>query len=473
MVPIVVLLGVYSLGVSLLPGIKPALTAVPALAAAVSRHAWYPLVVGGIAVIVSYALTADDGQSFQDVRATTRASAIAVVSVLGSLAVIIRERQERVLRQTRMVADAVQRVLARPIPDRIGPMRAAVHYSAAHAYAKIGGDLYEVLQTRYGVRAVVGDVQGKGLDAVETAAAMLGAFREAAHEEPAFDQLARRLADPLDRMPGRNGEAFVTAVLMGVGSEAIAEVVNCGHPSPLLLRNTETPRGLDPPERVPPLGVLPPDQVRPPVLSVPLRPGDRILLYTDGVIEARDPAGNFYPLAERLRWQVRDEPREILRRLNRDVLRHVGRRLDDDAAMVLLEYAPHGAVQKSGRGLVLPGPRTRMAGALPIQPGLPSGHQMSGLFAVYVRDKRPGHEHESSAGRPPGRVSVHERVDAWEATPAAGSARRPIACSRAASRARPRPARRTTGRRRSACLSRSGPGSRRAGNASCTDHGRW
>ena len=377
MVPIVVLLGAYSLGVSLLPGIKPALTAVPALAAAVSRHAWYPLVVGGIAVIVSYALTAHDGQSFQDVRATTRASAIAVVSVLGSLAVIIRERQEQVLTQTRMVAEAVQRVLARPIPDRIGPMRAAVHYSAAHAYAKIGGDLYEVLQTRYGVRAVVGDVQGKGLDAVETAAAMLGAFREAAHEEPALDRLARRLAEPLDRMPGRDGEAFVTAVLMGVGRDAIAEVVNCGHPSPLLLRNTETPRGLDPPERVPPLGVLPPDQVRPPVLSLPLRPGDRILLYTDGVIEARDPAGNFYPLAERLPWQARDDPGETLRRLNRDVLRHVGRKLDDDAAMVLLEYAPQAAVQKSGRDLVLPGLRTRVAGTLPIQPGLPSGHHCS------------------------------------------------------------------------------------------------
>ena len=53
LLPIVILLGVYALGMSLLPGIKPALPAVPALAAAVTRHAWYPLVVGGIAVIVT------------------------------------------------------------------------------------------------------------------------------------------------------------------------------------------------------------------------------------------------------------------------------------------------------------------------------------------------------------------------------------------------------------------------------------
>jgi len=340
MLPVIALLCVYAVGASLVPGIKPALTAIPALAAAVTRHAWYPLAVGVVAVIVSYVLTADDGQPLDDAMATTRAAAITVVAGLGSVAVSIRERTDRALTQTRMVAEVVQRVVARPIPGQIGPMRAAVHYTASHAYARVGGDLYEVLQTRYGVRAIVGDVQGKGLGAVETAAVMLGAFREAAHQEPDLDRLARRLADPLDRAPGRDGEQFVTAVLIAVGRDAIAEVVNCGHPSPLLVRNPEPPRWLDPPARVPPLGVLAPDQVRPPVLPLRLRPGDQILLYTDGVIEARDSAGNFYPLAERLPRQLQDDPGETLRRLNRDVLRHVGRRLDDDAAMVLLQYAP-------------------------------------------------------------------------------------------------------------------------------------
>ncbi len=341
--PVIVLVILLALGMSRLGDLKPALTAAPALAAAVSRRAWYPLAVGGAAVIVSYVLTEYDGGSFQDARATTRACAIAVVSALSSLSVIIRERLEWSLAQTRMVAETVQRVLARPIPGRIGPMRAAVHYTAAQEYAETGGDLYEVLQTPYGLRAVMGDVQGKGLGAVETAAAVLGAFREAAHLEPTLDRLAKRLAGPLDRMPGHDGEQFVTAVLIGVHDDGIAEIVNCGHPSPLLLRDTESARSLDPPARVPPLGVLLPDQVCPPVLSLRLWPGDRVLLYTDGVIEARDPAGNFYPLTERVpRYAARD-PGEALWRLNRDVLRHVGRRLDDDAAMVLLEYAPQPA----------------------------------------------------------------------------------------------------------------------------------
>jgi serine phosphatase RsbU (regulator of sigma subunit) len=239
-----------------------------------------------------------------------------------------------------MVAEAVQSVLARPIPARVGPVRTAVHYTAAHAYAKIGGDLYEVLPTRFGVRAVVGDVQGKGLGAIGTAAALLGAFREAAHDEPGLSGLARRLAEPLGSARGGDGERFVTAVLMTVHPDGTAEVVNCGHPSPLLVRGTGPPCPLDPADRVPPLGILPPDQVDPPVLSVRLRPGDRVLLYTDGVIEARDPAGTFYPLTERLPHVLRDDPGEALEQLSADVLAHVGSRLDDDAAMVLLQYSP-------------------------------------------------------------------------------------------------------------------------------------
>jgi len=340
LLPLVVLAALLILGVFQLPDIKPALTGMPALAAVVSRHAWYPLAVGGLTVVVSYVLTAEDGQALDAAEATTRAAAIAVVAALGALGVIIRERQGRALAQTRLVAEAVQSVLARPIPDQVGPVRAAVHYSAAHAYAKIGGDLYEVLETRFGVRAIVGDVKGKGLDAIGTAAALIGAFREAAHEEPGLPQLASRLAEPLDRAPGGDGERFVTAVLLCAGPDGSTQIVNCGHPSPLLLRGTEPPRLLDPPGRVPPLGILPPDQVRPPVLSLRLRPGDRVLMYTDGVIEARDPAGRFYPLEQRLPRILAGEPGEVLKRLNDDVLRHVGSRLDDDAAMMLLEYAP-------------------------------------------------------------------------------------------------------------------------------------
>jgi len=133
LLPLVLLAGLLAVGMIALPEIKPALAAIPALAAVFSRRAWYPLAVGGLTVVVSYLLTADDNQPLAAAEATTRAIAIAAVSVIGSAGAVVRDRQERVLTQTRMVADAAQRVLARPIPDRIGPVQVAVHYTAADA----------------------------------------------------------------------------------------------------------------------------------------------------------------------------------------------------------------------------------------------------------------------------------------------------------------------------------------------------
>ncbi|AXI81530.1 serine/threonine-protein phosphatase [Peterkaempfera bronchialis] len=325
--------------------VEPALTSAPALAAVVCRRTWYPLLVGGLTVLAAFAMAAYNGVLTQSVH-TASVLAIVLVTLIGWVSAVLRVRQERALADARLVAEVAQRVLLRSVPDRVGSVRAAVHYAAAAAHARIGGDLYEVVNTRHGVRAVVGDVRGKGLGAVETAAAVLGAFREAAHQEHALDRVAGWLADSLDRSLRENGhdrlgEEFVTLVLIGVCPDGVAEIVNCGHPAPVLLRDGEPVRLLEPVSPVPPLGVLPPESVRPPVRRMAVRPGDRVLLYTDGVIEARDQQGRFYPLLERLPGCAREgAPGEVLDRLHLDVVRHIGRQLGDDAAMLLLQYEP-------------------------------------------------------------------------------------------------------------------------------------
>ncbi len=324
---------------------EPALTAGPALAAVVSSRTWYPLAVGGVTVAAAFGLAAADGTLSQSVHSAS-VFAVILIAAIGSTSVLLRNRQEQALADARLVSEVAQRVLLRSIPPRVGPMRTAVHYAAAAAHARIGGDLYEVVQTRYGVRAVIGDVRGKGLGAVETAAAVLGAFREAAHQEPALDRVAAWLADSLHRALHENDhegteEEFVTLVLVSVRPDQVVEIVNCGHPAPLLLRTGAPVRALDPVTPVPPLGVLEPGEVDPPVLELPLHDGDRILLFTDGVIEARDRWGTFYPLVDRLpAVAVADDPAELLERLHADIRRHVGRQLGDDAAMLLLQYAP-------------------------------------------------------------------------------------------------------------------------------------
>lgn len=340
--------------------VEPALTSAPALAAVVCRRTWYPLLIGGITLVCAFVMAAYNGVLVQSVH-TASVLAIVLVTLIGWVSAVLRMRQERALADARLVAEIAQRVLLRSVPDRVGTVRAAVHYAAAAAHARIGGDLYEVVNTRHGVRAVVGDVRGKGLGAVETAAAVLGAFREAAHQERALDRVAAWLADSLDRSLRENGhdrlgEEFVTLVLIGVGPDGTAEMVNCGHPAPALLRDGEPVRLLEPVTAVPPLGVLPPETVRPPVQRMVVRPGDRVLLYTDGMIEARNRAGRFYPLLERLPSCARSgSPAEVLDRLHRDVVRHVGRQLGDDAAMLLLQYEP----------VIVPGQLPRPNGHIP------------------------------------------------------------------------------------------------------------
>ncbi|WP_152646346.1 PP2C family protein-serine/threonine phosphatase [Streptacidiphilus albus] len=325
---------------------EPALTVGPALAAVVSDRTWYPILVGVVTSAVAFGLAAYDHTLTQSVHAAS-IFAIILIALIGAASVLLRNRQEQELADARLVSEVAQRILLRPLPDRIGPVRAAVHYAAAAAHASIGGDLYEVVQTRYGVRAVIGDVRGKGLGAVETAAAVLGAFREAAHQEPALDRVAAWLAHSLDRTLRESdhegmGEEFVTLILVCVRPDGTVESVNCGHPAPMLLRGGAQARLLEPEYYVPPLGVLEPAEVCPPVLSVLFEDGDRLLLYTDGVVEARDDGGVFYPLADRLALCAAGaEPAEVLERVHDDVRRHAGRQVGDDAAMLLLQYEPN------------------------------------------------------------------------------------------------------------------------------------
>ena len=82
-------------------------------------------------------------------------------------------------------------------------------------------------------------------------------------------------------------EDFVTAVVVQVATDGSAIVLNCGHPPPLLVRAGQATQ-LDPPEPTPPLGL----GARPEPLRLALALGDRILLYTDGVSEARAGGGD-------------------------------------------------------------------------------------------------------------------------------------------------------------------------------------
>lgn len=261
----------------------------------------------------------------------------ALVGALGTILAAHRIRRERTLADVRFVAEIAQRVLLRPVPHRIGNLRLESLYLSADAEARIGGDLYEAVPTAYGVRLLIGDVRGKGLLAVETAAALLGAFREAAHDEADLPTLAGRVEKSMDRRATQLGgtelgERFVTAVFAEVPADGrVVRVVNCGHPPPVLIRRDEV-RELDQGRSAPPLnlGMLVEDPYQVDVYD--FLPGDQLLLYTDGITETRDPAGSFYPLLQRLRSWGPLPPRELMEQLHNDLLAYSDHQLQDDTA---------------------------------------------------------------------------------------------------------------------------------------------
>ncbi|WP_313904694.1 SpoIIE family protein phosphatase [Streptomyces sp. SLBN-118] len=91
--------------------------------------------------------------------------------------------------------------MLRPLPQRIGPLRIASVYLAAEAEAQIGGDLYAAARTAQGTRLIIGDVRGKGLEAIGDAALRLGAFRAAAHRQADLPALVAYLEGTVSSNP--------------------------------------------------------------------------------------------------------------------------------------------------------------------------------------------------------------------------------------------------------------------------------
>lgn len=314
--------------------LAPLLVAVPALAAATSG-AWGAVAFTGLSVGASFLVAELDGRlytpSFYGVLA-----GLAIVFAISLLPGYQRSRRQQRLAQARSVAETVQRAVMVPIPEQVSCLRTAAAYVAAEEEARIGGDLYEVLDTSYGIRMIIGDVRGKGLASVGAAANLLGAFREIAPHAADLPTLAERLEESVQRhnaRAGAEGGDFITAALMCVPPGPVAQLLCCGHPGPLLLHaGTVTDVHASHPSL--PLGLGELGTVRHHVDMLNFDVGDRLLLYTDGVAEARNADGVFYPLADRVAAWVDAAPEQLVKQLVHDLNDYTGGRLSDDAALL-------------------------------------------------------------------------------------------------------------------------------------------
>jgi serine phosphatase RsbU (regulator of sigma subunit) len=160
---------------------------------------------------------------------------VTVVCAVSAMAVVLagvrRRREERLARMT-AVAEAAQLGMLPPLPPEMTGITIAARYRSATREASVGGDLYEIIPTGHGIRVIIGDVCGKGLDAVLLARHVLSAFRRSAVAAPALEHVAGEVSRAIG--PHLGDEDFVTAVLAQIAPGGELTIVSCGHHPPLL-----------------------------------------------------------------------------------------------------------------------------------------------------------------------------------------------------------------------------------------------
>jgi hypothetical protein len=263
------------------------------------------------------------------------ASSLAVLVLLAAFAVanaVLRTAAQRRLGQARTVARVAQSALLREVPQRVAAARLASRYLSASAEARVGGDVIEVIADSANPRWLVADTRGKGLDAVRLASVAATSFRDAgARPGLPLPEVARAVDLSITRAAGE--EDFVTALFAELDPRGWIQLVNCGHPPPLRLSTSGELEPLTPPAFTTPLGLHP--DLHPSTFSV--RTGDRLLFYTDGLLEARDRAGRFFRLDQQLDALARPDLQAAADELLARLRAHTRHRVDDDIAVLLIE----------------------------------------------------------------------------------------------------------------------------------------
>jgi hypothetical protein len=297
----------------------------------------------------------------------------AILTVVVASYVISGRRQRTLgeLAQVRAVAEVAQRVLLRPPRPAVGDVLVAARSASASEGASVGGDFYDIVDTPYGVRAIIGDVRGSGLAAVEVASVLLGSFREAAYDEPDLRDLVRRLEVSLrrflgdaeaaaKRVPLADGallwetsdlllvaprrttadvrEEFASVAVVSIRPDGWLEHVTCGHAPPLLVRcGTVSPvqgQSVGLPLGLSTLAPRTDDRAR--MVVTPFDSGDSLLLYTDGVTDSGGPDVGPLPLPQILEDLADAEPEYVLGAIEAEVTMRAREGRARDLAMVLV-----------------------------------------------------------------------------------------------------------------------------------------
>lgn len=253
---------------------------------------------------------------------------------LARRAAVAVQNGRRYAEQVR-VAQTLQRSL---LPDKLPIVpgwEAGASYESGDERAEVGGDFYDVVPTRDGHLVFLGDVTGKGVEA----AALTALVRHAAQTAARFDRRPSTLLGVINTLLGEQPRlspvSLVCALIEPRDGAAAVTVASAGHPLPLLYRVGEPPREIGRHDVL--LGVVAQETFAEEALEI--EPGDVLLFYTDGVVDAPGADGRFGE--ERLLAAVEAGPHDpagLLDAIEAELRRFSEAPGADDRAMLALRY---------------------------------------------------------------------------------------------------------------------------------------
>jgi serine phosphatase RsbU (regulator of sigma subunit) len=195
---------------------------------------------------------------------------------------------KRYRQELSIAAEIQQRLMTVTVPEVPFAKVNAVSY----ACKDIGGDFFDLVYTDGGLSLIVADVSGKGVSAAVVASILQGMlYSQLARDSSLPEMIAAVNRFLCDKVGGQKYATLVIARLLGNG---VMELMNCGHVPPLLISGDSITK-LE--EGNLPVGLVPGAEFQ--ATRLQLKPGDRLLLVTDGVTEAEDAEGEFFGM-ERL-----------------------------------------------------------------------------------------------------------------------------------------------------------------------------
>jgi serine phosphatase RsbU (regulator of sigma subunit) len=306
-------------------------------------HTWLPLLVGtdrlgvlGLTVRDESLLKPDGPLTPDLLTAFASTTAALLVSKMPYGDTLVRLRR----RATIGLAAEIQYSLLPPLTFASRPVTVAAALEPCYAVA---GDTIDYAVDADVTRLGVFDGMGHGLQSAQCSVLTVGAYRNSRRAGSSLMATLTNIDDVLQ--DAFAGEFFTTAVLAELDTATgMLQWVNAGHPDPILLRAGRVVKSLHVDPR-PPLGLgyLPDSVVAATIGQEQLEPGDQLLFYTDGVIEARSPDGDFFGLDRLTDLLVRHlagglPAPETLRRAVRELLHHQQDQLSDDATLLLVEW---------------------------------------------------------------------------------------------------------------------------------------